>query len=74
MIPTHEYGDVIVAAVNSQRKGMVDVNKDLYTNIGYFIVLCMKYIFIPIVVGVAVRVISGKLLQPQPEKQRKKRS
>ena len=50
------------------------MDKDLYTNIGYFVVLCMKYIFIPIVVGVAIRVISGKLLQPQPEKQRKKRS
>ena len=48
------------------------MDKDLYTNIGYFIVLCMKYIFIPVVVGVAIRVISGKLLQPQPEKQRKK--
>ncbi len=50
------------------------MDNDLYTNIGYFVVLCMKYIFIPIVVGVAIRVISGKLLQPQPEKQRKKRS
>ncbi len=50
------------------------MDKDLYTNIGYFVVLCMKYIFIPVVVGVAIRVISGKLLQPQPENQRKKRS
>jgi hypothetical protein len=43
-------------------------------SIGDFVVLCMKYIFIPIVVGVAIKVISRKLLQPQPEKQRKKRS
>jgi hypothetical protein len=41
------------------------VNSDLYTSIGYFVVWCVKYIFIPIIVGVAIRVITLKLFQPQ---------
>lgn len=57
----------------STRKEVVDVNNDLYTKIGYFVALCMKYIFIPIGVGVAIRLITRKLLQPQPERQKKKR-
>ena len=50
------------------------MNNDLYTNIGYTVVWCVKYIFIPIGVSVSARIISDKLLRPQPEKQRKKRS
>jgi len=34
----------------------------------------MKYIFIPIGVGVAIKLVVRKLLQPQPRGQRKKRS
>ena len=50
------------------------MDKDLYTNIGYFVVLCMKYIFIPLGVSISARLIVDKMLRPQPEKQRKKRS
>ena len=49
------------------------MNNDLYTNIGYTSVWCVKYIIIPIGVSVSARIIADKLLQPQPEKQRKKR-
>lgn len=52
---------------------MVDFDRDFYANIGYAIVWCVRYIFIPIGVGVSVRLITVKLLQPQPDKQRKKR-
>jgi hypothetical protein len=45
----------------------------LYTNIGFFVVWFIKYIFIPLGVAVLVRVIVDKLLKPHPERQRKKR-
>jgi hypothetical protein len=47
---------------------------DLYTGIGYIVVLCMKYVFIPIFVGVAICVIARKLLRPRPYRQKKRRS
>jgi len=40
-IPTHRDGDVIVVAGNLQRKGVVDLDRDFYTNIGYAIVWCV---------------------------------
>lgn len=54
------------------------MNKDFYANIGYLLILCTKYIFIPIGVAILGRLFSEKLLQPQPKKrligvQRKKR-
>ena len=49
------------------------MGNDLYVNIGYAVVWCMKYIFIPIGVSVSARLIVDKLLQPQPKRQRKKR-
>lgn len=72
LFPSYEDGDVIVAAGNIQRKEVVDVNKDLYTYIGYAFVWCIRYIFIPIGVAVVGRIIAHKMLQPQPERQRKK--
>ena len=45
----------------------------LYTNIGFFIVWCAKYVFIPLGVAIFARIIVDKLLKPQPGKQRKKR-
>jgi hypothetical protein len=53
---------------------VVDVNNELYTTIGYAVAWCMKYIFIPIGVAFAARIVADKLLPPQPERQRKKRS
>lgn len=50
------------------------MDNDLYINIGYAVVWCVKYIFIPIGVSVIARIIADKLLRPQPQKQRKKRS
>jgi hypothetical protein len=47
-IPTHRDCDVIVAAGNLQRKEVVDLSKDFYTNIGYAAVVFVKYIFIPL--------------------------
>ena len=43
----------------------------LYTNIGFFVVWCMKYVFIPLGVAIVARVIVDKLLTPHPERQRK---
>ncbi len=71
--PKHKDGDVIVAAGNAQRKEVVAMNKEFYTYIGYAFVLCIKYIFIPIGVAIIGRLLSQKLLPPQPKKQRKKR-
>ncbi|HHW31936.1 MAG TPA: hypothetical protein GXX20_09740 [Clostridiaceae bacterium] len=45
-----------------------------YTYIGIAFVWCVKYIFIPLGVAVSAKIITDRLLQPQPEKQRKKRS
>ena len=50
---------------------MVDT---FYVYIGIAVVWCVKYIFIPFGVAVSARVVAGKLLQPQPKRQRKKRS
>jgi len=47
---------------------------DFYTAFGYVTFWLIKYIAVPIGVGVAVKLITSKLLQPQPERQRKKRS
>jgi len=49
------------------------MDKDFYTNIGYAFILSIKYIFIPIRVAIIGRLISEKLLHPQPKRQRKKR-
>jgi hypothetical protein len=49
------------------------MDNNLYTDIGYAVVCCVKYIFIPIGVSVSARIITDKLLKPQPEKQRTKR-
>ncbi len=49
------------------------MREDLYTAFGYITFWIMKYIAIPIGVGVSVKLITNKLLQPQPERQRKKR-
>jgi hypothetical protein len=74
MVPTHRDGDVIVAAGNLHRKGVVDMDKEFYTNIGFTVVWCMKYIFIPIGVALTARILADKLLLPQPDRQKKKRS
>jgi hypothetical protein len=75
LIPlTYRDGDVIVAAGNIQRKEVVAMSNDLYTNIGYIFVWCVKYIFIPLGVAITARCVTDKLLRPQPDKQRKKRS
>lgn len=50
------------------------MNNDFYAYIGFIVVWCVKYIFIPIGVGIFVKVITKKLLRPQPDRQRKKRS
>ena len=50
------------------------MDNDLYSNIGYIVVLGMKYIFIPIGVGVSITVIAHKLLRPHPDRQKKRRS
>jgi hypothetical protein len=56
-----------------QRKEVVDVDGNFYTNIGYAVIWCIKYLFIPIGVAISARIIADKLLQPQPGRQRKKR-
>lgn len=61
------------AVGNLQRKGMVELNQNFYATIGYAFVWCMKYIAVPIVVGVAVKAITETLFQPGPDRQRKKR-
>ncbi len=50
------------------------MNNELYLNIGYAVVMGVKYIFLPLGVAVTARIIADKLLQPQPGRQRKKRS
>lgn len=47
---------------------------NFYTAFGYFAFWVTKYIFIPIGVGVAITVIAHSLLQPQPDRQKKRRS
>ena len=50
------------------------MNNELYTNIGFIVVWCVKYIFIPLGVAISARIFVDKLLHPQPDRQRKKRS
>jgi len=44
---------------------------NFYTAFGYFAFWVTKYIFIPIGVGVAITIITHRLLQPQPDRQKK---
>ena len=61
LIPlTHRDGDVIVAAGNIQRKEVVAMSNDLYTNIGYIFIWCVKYIFIPLGVAITARCVTDK--------------
>jgi hypothetical protein len=53
---------------------VVEMNKEIYTNIGYALVWGVKYLLIPLGIAVLARIIAEKLLPPQPERQRKKRS
>ena len=50
------------------------MSNELYISIGLIVVWCIKYIFIPLGVAVFARIIVDKLLKPQPDRQRKKRS
>ncbi len=50
------------------------MDKAFYSNIGYAVVWCVKYIFIPFGIAFFVRVLADKVSQPQPKRQRKKRS
>jgi len=50
------------------------MNKDVYASIGFGLIWCVMYIFVPFGVAVTGRMLSEKLLQSQPKKQRKKRS
>jgi hypothetical protein len=70
--PKQKDGDVIVAA-GIRSKGVVDMGNDLYINICFIFVWCVKYIFIPLGVAILGRILSEKLLRPRPKKQRKKR-
>jgi len=47
------------------------MNIKIYADIGYTVVWCIKYIFIPITVAVLARIIADRILRPQPERQRK---
>jgi hypothetical protein len=38
------------------------------------LVWCVKYMFIPLGIAVLAKIIAEKLIPPQPERQRKKRS
>lgn len=55
-------------------EGGGQMNIDIYARIGYTVEWCIKYIFIPIAVAVLARIIADRILGPQPERQRKKRS
>ncbi len=50
------------------------MSREFFTNIGYAVVWCVKYIFIPFGVAVFAKIFAEKLLQPQPDRQKKKRS
>lgn len=50
------------------------MGNELYSNIGFIVVWCIKYIFIPLGVAVFARIIVDKLLKLQTVRQRKKRS
>ena len=47
---------------------------EFYINIGYTVAWCVKYIFIPFGVAVSAKLFAEKILQPQPDRQKKKRS
>lgn len=54
------------------------MDKGFYITIGYVLIWCIKYIFIPTGVAILGRLFSERLLRPQPKKrqqgaQRKKR-
>ena len=72
-VPIYKDGDVIVAAGNLQRKEVVDMDRAIYTYIGIIVVWCVKFLFVPVIVGVVIKMITHKMFQPQPERQRKKR-
>ena len=50
------------------------MNNDFYTYIGLSVVWIEKYIFIPVGVAVLAGIITNRVLKPQPERQKKKRS
>lgn len=49
------------------------MDNEAYTNVGYAYVWIIKCVFIPLGVAITARIIADKLLQPQPQRQRKKR-
>lgn len=55
-------------------KGGGKMGNDVYTYIGYIVVWVVKYVIVPIAAAVLARIIGEWLLNPQPERQRKKRS
>ena len=42
----------------------------LYTSIGFLVVWCAKYVFIPLGVAVLAKIIVDKLLKPHPERKK----
>jgi hypothetical protein len=50
------------------------MSNGLYASIGFIVVWCVKYIFIPLGIAISARIFVDKLLLPQPDRQRKKRS
>jgi len=65
-------GDVIVAAGNLFGGGG-KLGNGIYLYIGYFVVLVLKYMVVPVIVAVVARLLADRLLNP-PDRQRKKRS
>lgn len=49
------------------------MGNSIYLYIGYFVVLSIKYLVVPVIVAVIARLFADKLLNP-PDRQRKKRS
>lgn len=49
------------------------MGNDFYTNVGFIVVVCLKYIFIPFGVAFSARLLSERALRLQPKKARKKR-
>jgi hypothetical protein len=72
--PLYKDGDVIVAAGEFAEKEVAGLNNEFYAGFGYAVAWCIKFIFIPFLVAVSSKVFVDKLLGPQPERQRKKRS
>ena len=44
----------------------------LYTSIGFLVVWCAKYVFIPLGVAVLAKIIVDKLLKPHPERKKRR--